>query len=723
MKTRRIIAFFFTFILLLMGCKKTLSPASPNLAPESGLVSFAEPVVSDSAEGSETLPDGEYARPVRVDLPLDADFLDDTIVLAAGDRVETYANGTRSDFALCPAEKLAVSGDVIAVWGGGVYREFSKDGAELLSYPMEETVDCLCVTEHYAVFAVPKDSGHRLVRMERKNGKTDGIPETVQSYGDGFVVKSLSGRMKGDEFAALVWSVADRLHAEFGSYTALLNAKSGEPALFDDFGPDDFAVCAALNSADPADEAVYSLSSAAVRAGDTDYYTVYRFDGETKNEVAYVSGTEDPAFPGMGYMTGFDRISVRGRSERGRTVCLFSARAGAVWTEALPDMSGSLKILCDNLRQEGPMKSLVIRLTKEYGIGVVLELLDLGTYDQKVRVKLLAGDDDFDLYLINGQNGASLLGAILANRAYEPLDQYPELVSRFDGMFPYAERFCRNEKTDPEGVMGELFGMPFGLAPGGGIVAVDPEAGDWLDLSNAAEWTFDEFCKLAEDYAASRKEGDPFLCETTLLTDLMCEITQSMVDGRLTRAEAEEMEKRLVRLTGTGAIRDTNEIPLPEGKILLIGWEMIPPSGLTREIDKYDRLPMPSVMGVSYIRGGGWVLMNRASKNKEAAVKLLSALTEEAMLRDENVPTCSYVYPDYTKYLSTAKIAPSERLLEQYETHGTLLGHYEPYSFGFERLTELLHIKGLWTACFEGERTPEEFAAEVWKTMQVELFE
>jgi len=651
-------------------------------------------------------------------VPLDADFRDDMIYLASGDRVETYRNGVRTDFSAVPAEKLCVSGDAVCVWGGGVYRELSPDGSELLSCSMEEKPDFLCVTEHYAVFAVPKDGGHRLVRLERKSGKTDEIPETIQSYGDRFVVKSLSGRAKGDIFVVLVWSDADRQHAEFGSYTALLNAKSGEPELFDDLGPNDFAVCAALNTADPADEAVYSLSSAAVRAGGTDYYTVYRFDGERKNEVAYVSGAEDPAFPGMGFMTGFDRISVRGR-----TVCLFSARAGAVWTEVLPDLSGSLKILCDNLHQEGQMKSLVIRLTKEYGIGVVLERLDLGTYDQKVRVKLLAGDDDFDLFLINGQNGASLLGAILENRAYEPLDPYPELVSRFEGMFPYAERFCRNERTDPEGVMGELFGMPFGLAPGAGIVSVDPEAGDWLDLSNAADWTFDDFYRLAEDYAASWKEGDPFLCETTLFTDLMCEITQSMVSGRLTRAEAEEMEKRLVRLTQTGAIRDTNEIPLPEGKILLIRWEMIPPSGFLREIDGYDRLPMPSVTGVSFIRGGGWILMNRASKNKEAAVKLLSVLSGESLLRDEKMPNCSYVYPDYTKYQSTAKITPSERLLEQYETHGTLLGHYEPYSFGFERLVELLHIKGLWTACFEGERTPEEFAAEVWKTMQAELFE
>ena len=69
------------------------------------------------------------------------------------------------------------------------------------------------------------------------------------------------------------------------------------------------------------------------------------------------------------------------------------------------------------------------------------------------------------------------------------------------------------------------------------------------------------------------------------------------------------------------------------------------------------------------------------------------------------------------------KEAPSERLLEQYETYGTLLDHYEPYSFDFSRLTRLLHIEGLWTACFKGERSPEEFAAEVWRVMQAELFE
>ena len=368
------------------------------------------------------------------------------------------------------------------------------------------------------------------------------------------------------------------------------------------------------------------------------------------------------------------------------------------------------------------MKALVIRLAKEYDTGVVIERLNYESYDEKVRVKLLAGDDDFDLYLINGQNGASLLGAVLSNRAYEPLDGFPDLVSRFDGMFPYAENFCRNEKAG-----NELFAMPFGLAADMGVIALDPEAGEWLDLSHAAGsdgspcWTFDDFCTLAENYAKTWKAGDPFLCSTSLLTSLMCEITQSLADGRLARNEAEEMEKRLARLIPTGVIRDENGAN-PNGKLLLIPWGMIPPSAVLRGIDAYDRVPMPSVGGTSYITGGGWVLMNRASKRKDAAAKLLYTLTEEDLLRDENLANMSYVFSDYAKYKSTMKEAPSERLLEQYETYGTLLGHYEPYSFDFSRLTRLLHIDGLWTSCFDG-KSPEDFAAEVWKTMQAELFE
>ena len=364
------------------------------------------------------------------------------------------------------------------------------------------------------------------------------------------------------------------------------------------------------------------------------------------------------------------------------------------------------------------MKALVIRLAKEYDTGVVIERLNYESYDEKVRVKLLAGDDDFDLYLINGQNGASLLGAVLSNRAYEPLDGFPDLVSRFDGMFPYAENFCRNEKAGDE-----LFGTPFGLAADEGIIAVDPEAGEWLDLPAPEKgWSFEEFCALGEKYAETWKEGDPFYTHSSLLTDLMCEITQSLVDGRLQRNEAEEMEKRLVRLIQTGVVQNTNADPPQTGKILLIRWGMIPPSGVLRENDKHDRLPMPTVAGVSNIKGGGWVLMNRNSKNKESAAKLLLTLTGEDFLRDETLSTCSYVFPDYSKYISTAKLAPSERLLEQYETHGTLLNHYEPYSYGFERLVQLLHIDGLWTSCYEG-RSPEDFVAEVWKTMQAELFE
>ena len=716
MKTKRFLTLLLAGALIFpAACEK--KPPAESLSPEPGLVSFAEPVLTDGAEGEEIAGVEEVGIPPQFVTPHDADFRQDLIYLASGDRVEAYQSGVRADFAAVDAEKLCVSGEAVCVWGGGVYRELSPDGAQLLSYPMEETVDCMCVTEHYAVFAIPEKSGHRLIRLERRSGKLDEVPPAYQPYGNRFVVKSLAGREKGDEFAVLVWSDAEHMKARFGSFAAAADAKSGKFRLRYDFA-DDLASCASLNAADVTDEALYLLSAGAVPVGETWYHTLFRYDGKTKDEVAYLAGTEDPAYPGKGFLTGFDRLTLRGR-----TVCLFSERAGAVRTETLPDLTDSLKILCDDLRIDARMKALVIRLAKEYDTGVVIERLNYESYDEKVRVKLLAGDDDFDLYLINGQNGASLLGAVLANRAYEPLDGYPDLVSRFDGMYPYAETFCRNEKAD-----NELFAMPFGMAADMGVIALDPEAGAWLDLSRAAaagsslSWSFDDFCALAENYAKTWKEGDPFLCSTSLLTTLMCEITQSLADGKLTRSEAEEMEKRLARLIPTGVIRDENAAN-PTGKLLLIPWGMIPPSAVLRGIDAYDRVPMPSVGGTSYITGGGWVLMNRASKNKDAAAKLLYTLTEEELLRDENLSCASYVYPDYAKYKSTMKEAPSERLLEQYETYGTLLDHYEPYSFDFSRLTRLLHIEGLWTACFKGERSPEEFAAEVWRVMQAELFE
>ncbi len=722
---RRLIPFTVVLVYLFIafaGCKKEQVSEEPISVPEPGLISLAELVSAETEEEQISDPSAsETTAPVKSIVPLDVDFLDDMIYLASGDRIETYANGTRSDFALCPAEKLAVSRDVIAVWGGGVYREFSKDGAELFSYPMEETVDCLCVTEHYAVFAVPFHEGHRLVRMERKNGKTEEIPG--HDYGDYFFVKSLSAGSKGDEFVILVWKDPEGASVNIGSFAGVMNAKTGK--LTGQYDPlvNGLASCAALNAADPDDKGIYTLSMSATPAGGYSYFTFYRFEDNKKEELTYIAATADPLLPGSGVLAGFDRMTVRGR-----TACLFSKRTGSVWIESLSgvvdnaqndDSSVTLKILMDSTRIASKMKSLVIKLKEDYGFSIKTETLDSATYDEKVRVKLLAGDSDFDLFLINGQGGASLLGAVLTNGAYEPLDKYEGLSASFEGMFPYAERFCRNEKAGDE-----LFGTPFGLAADEGIIAVDPEAGEWLDLPAPEKgWTFEEFCTLGEKYAETWKEGDPFYTHSTLLTDLMCEITQSLVDGRLQRKEAEEMEKHLVRLIQTGVIQNTNADPPQTGKVLLIRWGMIPPSGVLRENDKHDRLPMPTVAGISNIKGGGWILMNRNSKNKKSAAKLLLTLTGEDFLRDETLSTCSYVYPDYSKYISTAKLAPSERMLEQYETYGTILSNTEPYSFSFERLVQLLHIDGLWNACFTGEKKPEDFVSDVWRTMQAELFE
>ena len=114
---RRLIPFTVLLVYLFIafaGCKKEQVSEEPISVPEPGLISLAELVSAETEEEQTSDPSAsETTAPVKSIVPLDVDFLDDMIYLASGDRIETYANGTRSDFALCPAEKLAVSGDVI----------------------------------------------------------------------------------------------------------------------------------------------------------------------------------------------------------------------------------------------------------------------------------------------------------------------------------------------------------------------------------------------------------------------------------------------------------------------------------------------------------------------------------------------------------------------------------------------------------------------------------
>ncbi len=641
------------FFLCFTACTPEKAPQETAETLTPGKIELAQTTVADDALTE--VPDTSAEI-------LDIACRDGVIYAAYSDRIDLIRGEETALFAQIPAELITADSGGVYVLGGGKYTELSSEGTLIRQYDVEIPAEYICVTENYAVFAEPYDGGHKLTRLNRNTGEPEEVPDAEKSYGQRYVVKSLSA-MEDDRIMVLCWSDKDPLAAVYGSMIRVVDAETGKREKI--YAVEDLPSCAAYN---PTDGYIYSVSYSIVPVGDKNYHTLYRHSGGLQEDNAYIES-----------MATVNKLMMNGRE-----YCVYSAYTSTVIADSLPGEGNTVRLLMDNAQVKSELKSLVILLQSEYGINLVLKQLPADQYDEKVRLKLLAGDEDFDLMVI--PNAGDLLSPVLNNHAYLSLDEFPEVTARFDEMFPFVRGMCTNEKY------GDVFGMPFGWNLSGCVLAVNPQASDYIAVPDGV-WSIEEFCDLAEKYAETRTDDDPYFCNTTLLTQLICSLTQALADGTVSREYVTETEIRLHNLISLGVIHNTNAPTDPNAELLLYLWSIMWPSGGEREIDTYDRCVLPTVSGKVYVQGGGWLVMNPNGANRENAAELLEILSREEFSRNSALPTCAYVYADYTKYQHDEDV--SDRLLEVYEYHETLLNNAKPLTFEPDEFSRILHREGL----------------------------
>lgn len=675
--------------------RETVPTGFVNLAGESAEEEGAAQGSSDSSQPERT----ENAI-------FDSVMWDGAVYYSTPTEIVRLKDGQSESFSPETAALLCANENGLYGFADGVYTEYNGDGAVSRSYETEVNADSMCVTERYAVFAEPVGSGHRLVRLERETGTVEEIPQTMFSYGDSFVVKSLSAAEE-DRFLVLRWSDENQARALYGSMVARMDAESGkaEPVA---------ALYNGLPSAiayDKSSGKVYGVSASLTPIEGKNYCQVYDYSEDPPMVVTSIPAAGAALLTGSGETVeipmGFDKLQADGGN-----LFFWSSQAEAVYTDSV--FADTLTLLLPNALAVGQdIKNLMIVLQSEYGVQLRVSALDDETYGDKLRTKLLAADRDFDFFLI--PSGGPLLGAVLANHAYESLSSCETLVARFNGMFSCVKGLCEKD--------GDLFAMPFGFTSGECVIAVSPEAEERLPTDQMDQWTIETFLSVAEDYAARRKEGEPFLCETGLLTTLIQSVTQAYADGAIDKEKLTEYETALYHLARTGAVLDSNHLPKMDYTLLLTPWELIPPVGFERETDGWRRTAFPTVAGTSCFTGGGWIFLNRASANKENALSLLETLTQPELMRNSSLACLSYVYPDFTAYANDeTRYELSEAVLENFDLHDVLLASAQPYTVDADAILTLLHAGGLWTEC-RGGLSAEAFCDKLWNEVQKQLYE
>lgn len=145
--------------------------------------------------------------------------------------------------------------------------------------------------------------------------------------------------------------------------------------------------------------------------------------------------------------------------------------------------SKTVTILADNTATQlvlTELENLADRIYQNYGTELVITKID----GDKLKLKQLAGDSDFDLYFTNNYN------LVLEYQIYEPLDAYTQIIEQFDGMFDDIRRVCTYN--------GSIFGVPAQLPLYNAVWSCDADMLERLDLALPdAEWGVDEFYALA----------------------------------------------------------------------------------------------------------------------------------------------------------------------------------------------------------------------------------
>ena len=108
-----------------------------------------------------------------------------------------------------------------------------------------------------------------------------------------------------------------------------------------------------------------------------------------------------------------------------------------------------------------------------------------------LRLKLLAGDDDYDVVML--EHADELLASILNYNLYLPLEAYDSISSGFDKYFDGVR--------DVMSYDGHIFGIPYYLTAYG--LTTEGDTGSTLDKLST-DYTLDDFWKLCEEFGSSR---------------------------------------------------------------------------------------------------------------------------------------------------------------------------------------------------------------------------
>lgn len=256
------------------------------------------------------------------------------------------------------------------------------------------------------------------------------------------------------------------------------------------------------------------------------------------------------------------------------------------------------------------MTRLNVEYEEDYGVTVDMKYYNGGLFTDKMRLKMLAGDNDYDVVLLEGDT--TLLPQILKYDLYMHLENYDNITGGFDKLIDGLDELMTYN--------GHLFGIPYVVK--GNIFAVN-------DNSDKAKYGFDfENGITNEEFWSTLESSECVIRADDILAALLISVIEDGAQNdRLSKETILEQINNVMKYLNNNALTvnyDNNTYM----SVVSFGGEQFLHGGLTNYSGYDELMAVPTYNGKNYYAVYDSMYINSVTTKPEAAVNYLASYFE-----------------------------------------------------------------------------------------------
>lgn len=257
----------------------------------------------------------------------------------------------------------------------------------------------------------------------------------------------------------------------------------------------------------------------------------------------------------------------------------------------------------------------------QYDCSVQSTYYSITEFSDRLRMKLLAGEDDMDVIYIDQCDEGDMLSAILRYELYYPLEKETAIIENFNQFAAGVQEYMTYD--------GHLIGVPYSFS-GSCYVVTEEYVELGLPVPDVS-WTLEDFWELCE--TASKMDtinGNTVLAATNQCTWILDAILENGYrDRKMDESSIWEAVQNLKRYYDEGVL-----VPwLEAGTVLLDSRAKVPAivanNTMYEKSGMIDVLPVPTVNGSRYMPLKSFMFVYSGTKNKDMAVAYMTMLTDK----------------------------------------------------------------------------------------------